>query len=196
MSILLGRETKVVIQGITSEFAGRQAAAMIRYGTRVVAGVTPGRGGQIVNGVPVFDTMAEAVLEHRADATAIFVGPSGIKDAVMEAVTSGVKLIFVTADNLPIKDVLILRGITRRHGVWMMGPNSMGLITPGQALIGAFEPAWVRPGRVGVMSRGGSFLLYTSRILTAKRCLAATRSNTCRRSKPTPIPMPLSCSPK
>ena len=166
MSILLNRSSRVIMQGITSEFARRQAAAMLRYGTQVVAGVTPGRGGDTVHGVPVFDTMAEAVQAQAADVAAIYVGPAGVKDAVREACDAGIKLIFVTADGLPALDVMALRAYTRRHKVWLLGPNSMGMITPGEAVMGAFAPEWVSPGRVGVISRGGSLLLHCGRLMT------------------------------
>ncbi len=166
MSILLTKQSRVIVQGITSEFAQSQTASMLRYGTRVVAGVTPGRGGSRVLDIPVFDTVGEALAEHPADVSVIYVGNSGIVDAVREATAGGVKLIFVTADGLPVQDVMAIRSITRRHGVWMLGPNSLGMITPGEALLGAYAPAWAQPGRIGVMSRGGTLLLNTSRILT------------------------------
>jgi succinyl-CoA synthetase alpha subunit len=167
MSILLKRETRVIVQGITSEYASRQTLGMLNYGTRVVAGVTPGRGGKVVHGVPVYDSVAEAVAEHPADATAIYVGMEKLRDALVEAVDGGFKLAFVTADGLPVRETLMLRALTREHGVWMVGPNSVGMISPGEAVLGSFSPEWAQPGRIGLFSRGGTLSLYTARVLSA-----------------------------
>lgn len=166
MSILLTRETRVIVQGITSDYARRQTRGMQSYGTRVVAGVTPGRGGQMVEGIPVYDTVADAVAHHPADASAIYVGMDKLLDALREAVAAGIKLLFVTADGLPVREALQARAITQRHGAWMIGPNSVGMITPGQAVLGSFSPEWTSPGRVGLFSRGGTLSLYTCHVMS------------------------------
>jgi len=165
MSILLHSQTRVLVQGITSPFAARQTAGMMRYGTRVVAGVTPGKGGTRTNDVPVFDTVAEATHAAPADASVIYVPADKLVDAVVEAVEGGIKLVFVTAEGLPVKDMMYLRALTRESGCWLIGPNSLGLISPGQALMGSFPPEWAVAGKVGVLSRGGTLLLHTSRQL-------------------------------
>lgn len=174
MSILLHRQTRVLVQGITSEFASRQVVAMRRYGTNVVAGVTPGKGGASIHGVPVYDSVEEAVREHAFDASVIYVPGDAVVDAVVEAVEGGVKLIFVTAEGLPIHDGAYLRAFAKSRDCWLIGPNSLGLISPGQALIGAFPPEWVMPGRVGMISRGGTLLLYTAQELNRSRIGVST----------------------
>lgn len=166
MSILLHADTRVIIQGITGEYAARQTQAMLRYGTRIVAGVTPGRGGSSVHGVPVYDTMAEALADHPAEASAIYAGTSAAPDAVREALAGNMRLIFVTGEGLPARDVMLLRALTRRQDAWMIGPNSLGLISPGRALLGAFAPEWALPGRLGILSRGGTLMLRCAGLLT------------------------------
>lgn len=167
MSILLHADSRVIIQGITSEYAARQTGAMLRYGTRVVAGVTPGRGGSEVHGVPVYDTMAEALAEHPADTSAVYAGTGQVVDAVREAIAGAMRLVFVTGEGLPVHDVMTLRALTRRAGTWLIGPNSLGLVSPGKALMGAFAPEWLRPGGLGLMSRGGTLSLRCTQQLHA-----------------------------
>jgi succinyl-CoA synthetase alpha subunit len=167
MSILLHRGTRIVVQGITSAFGSRQAMAMKRYGSNVVAGVTPGKGGSQVEGIPVHDTVAEAMRVQPIDAAAIYVPANKLRDAVIEAATAGIKLMFVTAEGLPVREMLYLRALTREHGAWLIGPNSLGIISPGQALMGAVPPEWVTPGHVGIVSRGGTLLLHTARQMCA-----------------------------
>lgn len=166
MSILLHQHSRVLVQGITSEFAARQTLGMIEYGTRVVAGVTPGKGGSAVHGVPVYDTIAEACAAHAADGpidvAAIYVSAARAPDAVIEAAECGIKTLFVTAEGLPLHGMLALRLATRERGAWLIGPNSLGLISPGQALMGSFPPEWSMPGPVGMVSRGGTLMLYTA----------------------------------
>lgn len=166
MSILLSSDTRIIMQGITSDFASRQARAMLKGGARIVAGVTPGRGVSAVHGIPVYDTMAEAVAAHPAHCSAIYVGTERLRDAVLEAVAAGIKLVFVTAEGLPLRDVMVLRALARKHGVWMIGPNSLGMISPGKSLLGAFPPEWALPGSVGLMSRGGTLILRCASLLT------------------------------
>jgi succinyl-CoA synthetase alpha subunit len=165
MSILINSQTRVLVQGITSSFAARQSAGMMKYGTRIVGGVTPGKGGSAVQDVPVYDTVAEATREAPADASVIYVPADKLVDAVVEAIDGGIKLVFVTAEGLPVKDMMYLRALTRESGCWLIGPNSLGVISPGQALMGSFPPEWAMAGKVGVLSRGGTLLLHTCRQL-------------------------------
>jgi len=167
MSILLDRETRVIVQGITATYGSNQTRGMLEYGTKVVAGVTPGRGGQRVHGVPVYDSVAEAMAEHPADASAIYVPLDGTRDAVREATASGIKLIFATADGLSVMESMIIRAVSRRAGAWLIGPNTIGMISPGKAVLGSFSPQWCLPGRVGIISRGGTVALRTAMVLTA-----------------------------
>lgn len=162
MSILLNAQTRVLVQGITSDYGSRQAAAMARHGTRIVAGVTPGRGDSVVSGIPVFDSIREAAQWTAIDATAIYVPADKVVDAVMEATEAGVKLMYVAAEGLPSADMMVLRAATRKAGAWLIGPNSLGMICPGKALMGAFPPEWALPGSVGMLSRGGTLLLHTA----------------------------------
>jgi succinyl-CoA synthetase alpha subunit len=165
MSILLHGNTRVLVQGITSSFAARQSAGMIQYGTKIVAGVTPGKGGASAHGVPVYDTVAEATRDVPADASVIYVPADSVVDAVIESVDAGIRFVFVTAEGLPQKDMMYLRALTRESGCWLIGPNSLGIISAGQALMGSFPPEWATPGKVGLLSRGGTLLLHTSRQL-------------------------------
>ena len=165
MSILLTSETRVLVQGITSDYGARQAAAMAKYGTRLVGGVTPGKGGSQAAGLPVFDTVREAVAATGANTSVIYVAAERVTDAVIEAVEAGIKLIYVAAEGMPSHDMMALRAICRQSGAWLVGPNSLGLISPGIGLMGAFPPEWALPGSVGMFSRGGTLLLHSARQL-------------------------------
>lgn len=166
MSILLDRRTRVVVLGITGRYAASQTNVMMQMGTNVVAGASTGRAGQTVHGVPVFDTLAEAVATHPADAVALHVGPQGMLEAVREAVDAGFRLIFVGTEGIPPHDVMQMRALARRADAWMVGPNSLGLITPGEAMLGAIPPEWCLPGRVGMMSRSGTLCLFVLSVVT------------------------------
>ena len=162
MAILLSKETTVLVQGITGREGSARAAFMKGYGTRVMAGVTPGRGGEEVSGIPVFNTVAEAVKEKGpVDASVTFVPGPGLKDAVMEAVDSGIKFIVSPVERVPLYDILEMVAYTRSKGVRLLGPGSIGIISPGIAAAGWLggTPEFARrvfvPGNVGVMSRSG-----------------------------------------
>ena len=154
MAILIDAATRVLVQGITGREGVARTRLMREYGTRVVAGVTPGRGGQSVDGVPVFDTVAEA---GAVDVSVIFVPAPQVKPAVLEAVAAGVKLIALIADRVPLFDVLEML----EAGANFIGPNTLGMISPGKALVGmiggsaATARDWFRPGSVGIASRSG-----------------------------------------
>jgi succinyl-CoA synthetase alpha subunit len=162
MAILLTKETTVLVQGITGREGSARAAFMKGYGTKVVAGVTPGRGGEEVSGIPVFNTVAEAIqAKGPIDASVTFVPGPGLKDAVMEAVDSGIKFIVSPVERVPLYDTLEMVAYAKRHGVRMLGPGSIGIISPGIAAAGWLggNPEFARkvfiPGPVGVMSRSG-----------------------------------------
>jgi succinyl-CoA synthetase alpha subunit len=156
MSILLDSKTRVVVQGITGRDGGFHAGQMIDYGTRVVAGVTPGKGGSTAHAVPVFDTMADAVEATGASATAIYVPPMGAADAVCEAVEAGIKLVVCITEGVPVQDMVRTLPLVREHGARLVGPNCPGLITPGAAKIGILPGNICKPGNVGVVSRSGT----------------------------------------
>ena len=156
MSILLDADTRIVVQGITGRDGGFHAAQMIDYGARVVAGVTPGKGGQKAQGVPVFDTMADAVAETGAHATAVYVPPLGAADAICEAVEAGIELVVCITEGVPVQDMVRTLPVVRERGARLVGPNCPGLITPGASKIGILPGNICKPGPVGVVSRSGT----------------------------------------
>lgn len=158
MAKLLTKETKVIVQGITGYQGLFHANKMRDYGTNVVGGVTPGKGGTDVDGFPVFDSVAEAVEQVGAEATVIFVPSRFIKSAVFEAIDAGLKLVVVITEGIPVQDTMafVKRSREQDHEVVLVGPNCPGLITPGEAKMGIVPGNIVTPGKVGVVSRSGT----------------------------------------
>lgn len=156
MAVLLTKKSRVVVQGITGHQGQFHTRAMLDFGTRVVAGVTPGKAGQKVEGVPVYDTVEEAVRRKKANASIIFVPAAYTKDSVIEAVEAGLKLIVVITERIPFHDSLEFQPYARTKGVTVIGPNCPGIITPGQAKMGIMPSAIFTPGEVGVISRSGT----------------------------------------
>jgi len=156
MSILVDSATRVAIQGITGHAGAFHNRLMLEYGTKVVAGVTPGKGGTTADGVPVFDTLAEAVARTGADASVIFVPAAIAADAIEEAAAEGVKLIVCITEGIPALDVARARAYVRQRGARLIGPNCPGLITPGECKLGIMPGPIHRPGGVGVISRSGT----------------------------------------
>lgn len=156
MSILLDQHTRVLVQGITGRDGSFHAKQMIDYGTRVVGGVTPGKGGQEIHGVPVFNSMDEAVQATEADATVIYVPAKFAPGAIMDAANAGIKLIVAITEGIPVLDMLEIYHEVRRRGITLIGPNCPGLISPGKAKIGIMPGSIHRPGRIGVISRSGT----------------------------------------
>jgi succinyl-CoA synthetase alpha subunit len=161
MSIWVGRETRLLVQGLTGREGTFHALACRDYGTQVVAGVTPGKGGTVHEGIPVFDTVADAVRETGADASMIFVPPPFAADAIVEAADAGVRLIACITEGIPINDMLrACAFLDRRNAageaVRLIGPNCPGIITPGECKIGIMPGRIHRPGSVGVISRSGT----------------------------------------
>ena len=168
MSILIGRETRLVVQGITGregEFHSRQ---MLDYGTRIVAGVTPGKGGlsALDNRVPVFDTVGEAVRQTGANASCIFVPAFGAPDAILEAVGAGIGTIFCITEGIPALDMLPVVEVVRAAGARLIGPNCPGATSPGQAKVGIIPGSIHREGRVGVVSRSGTLTYEAVQAMT------------------------------
>ena len=156
MSILVSKNTRLVIQGITGREGECHTRRMIEYGTNVVAGVTPGKGGGWVNGVPVFDTIKEAVAATEANTSIVFVPARFAPDAMYEATDGGISLIVCITEGIPILDMLKVRAYLAQKGVRMIGPNCPGVITPGECKVGIM-PAYIHtPGPVGVISRSGT----------------------------------------
>jgi succinyl-CoA synthetase alpha subunit len=162
MSILIDQNKKVIVQGITGREGMTRTRLMLDYGTRVLGGVTPGRGGQEVHGLPVFDTVQEAVENLGAiDVSVIFVPAPLVKDAALEAFDAGILLAVLVPDRVPIYDVLEVLYYAREKGATFVGPNTLGLLSPGKAVLGMMggraksAQAWFKPGNVGVTSRSG-----------------------------------------
>jgi len=156
MSILVNKGTRVICQGITGKAGRFHTQQCLAYGTQVVGGVTPGKGGTTVDGVPVFDTVEEAVCSTGADATMIFVPPPFAADAILEAVDAGIKLIVTITEGIPTLDMIRVMPVVRRAGARLIGPNCPGVITPGECKIGIMPGYIHRPGRIGVVSRSGT----------------------------------------
>jgi len=156
VSILLNRETKVLVQGITGRVGRAQTKWMLDYGTNVVAGVTPGKGGEEVEGVPVFDTVKEAVAQRGADAAVFFVPPPAVKESAIKTIDAGIGIIVVVTEHIPVHDVMEIREYADERGAWLIGPTSPGIITPGEAKMGILPGNMFTPGRIGVISRSGT----------------------------------------
>jgi succinyl-CoA synthetase alpha subunit len=156
MSILADKNTKVLVQGITGTQASFHVRRSIDYGTNVVAGVTPGKGGIIYLGVPVFDNVKEAVAATGADATVLFVPARSVKSAVRESVEAGLKLIVCISDSVPVKDMLEVKNILKGSDIKFVGPNTPGIITPDEARLGISPENIHNKGRIGVVSRSST----------------------------------------
>ena len=168
MSILVNAKTRVLVQGITGASGRFHVGQMIGYGTRVVGGVSPGRGGTPLLGVPVFDSVDEAVRETRADASVIFVPAAHAADAILEAAAAGVRLVVAITEGIPILDMVrVKRALAERRCVRLLGPNCPGVITPGECKIGIMPGQIHRPGRVGIVSRSGTLTYEAVKQLSA-----------------------------
>jgi len=156
MSIFVNQDSKVIFQGFTGQHATFHAEEAIKTGTNVVGGVTPGKGGTTHLGRPVFDTVAEAVEATGADVSAIFVPPAFAADAIMEAIDAGIKVAVVIADGIPVQDMVRVQRYRAGRDTLVIGPNTPGIITPGQCKVGIMPAHIYQPGRIGVVSRSGT----------------------------------------
>ncbi|MCX8196285.1 MAG: succinate--CoA ligase subunit alpha [Acidilobaceae archaeon] len=166
MAILVNRNTRVAVQGITGREGSFHAKLMLEYGTKVVAGVTPGKGGSEVHGVPVYDSMKEAVRERGANASIVFVPARFAADAIYEAVDSGIGLVVVITEGIPVHETMRVVNYARSKGVTIVGPNCPGVITPGEAKVGIMPGHVFSRGPVGVISRSGTLTYEVSYALT------------------------------
>jgi succinyl-CoA synthetase alpha subunit len=165
VSILVDEGTRLVVQGITGREGAFHATRNKAYGTKVVAGVTPGKGGQAVDGIPVFDTVADAVEETGANVAMVFVPPRFAADALFESIESGVDLIVCITEGIPAHDMLRVYTHLRRGPQALLGPNCPGVISPGRATVGIMPTQVFEPGRVGLVSRSGTLTYQISKEL-------------------------------
>ena len=156
MSILVNRETRVICQGFTGRQGSFHSEQAIAYGTRMVGGVTPGKGGQTHLGLPVFDTVHDAVAESGADASMIYVPAAFAADAILEAADAGIRVIACVTEGIPVLDMLRVKAALKDFDARLIGPNCPGLITPGECKIGIMPGSIHQPGRIGVVSRSGT----------------------------------------
>ncbi|MDR1800272.1 MAG: succinate--CoA ligase subunit alpha [Lachnospiraceae bacterium] len=166
MSILIDENTRLIVQGITGREGQFHTEQMLEYGTKVVAGVTPGKGGQEVLGVPVFNTVREAMEATDANTTIIFVPAKFLKDSIMEAVDAEVPLILTIAEHTPVHDMMLCRRLAHEKGLRLFGPNSFGIISPGKAKAGFMAHKIFSQGPVGFMSRSATNCYETVFMLT------------------------------
>lgn len=159
MSIFIEKDTRVIVQGITGKEGSFWTKHMMDLGTNVICGVTPGKEGQVIEGVPVYNSVRRALQHHEVDAAMLFVPPRFTKDAVFEALDAGIKKIVTIADGIPLHETVQIRNEALRQNAMIIGGNTSGIITPGVAMMGAF-PHWIErvynPGKIGVMTRSGS----------------------------------------
>lgn len=168
MSILVDEKTRVVVQGITGNEGLFHTRQMVEYETKVVAGVTPAKGGQKIDGIPVFNTVMEAVKKTGANASAIFVPPPFAADAIMEAADSGISIIVCLTEGIPTLDMVMVRNFLKERGSKLIGPNTPGIISPGKCKIGVMAGYIHKPGTVGIISRSGTLTYEVVDQLTKK----------------------------
>jgi succinyl-CoA synthetase alpha subunit len=166
VAIVVDTETRLVVQGLTGSEGRFHGLRNRAYGTNLVAGVTPGKGGQDVEGVPVLDTVADAVREHGANTSMVFVPAPFAADAVYEAVAAGIHTVICITEGVPAHEMLRIHGYLRAHGVTMIGPNCPGALSPGKANVGIIPAEIFRPGAIGLVSRSGTLTYQIGHELT------------------------------
>ena len=167
MSILFDKSSRVVVQGMTGSEGRYHTPRMIQSGTTIVAGMTPGKGGQTFEGLPVFDTVEEAKKQAGANVSCIFVPPPGAADAIMEAAAAGIELVVCITEGIPVNDMTRVAAFLKEHPTRLIGPNCPGLATPGAGKVGIMPYQIMREGRVGFVSRSGTLTYEVVALLTA-----------------------------
>jgi succinyl-CoA synthetase alpha subunit len=156
MSILVDENTNVLVQGITGKIGMTQTELMLQQGTKIVAGVTPGKAGQQVHDVPVYDSVEEVLSEHRVDASILFVPPRFTEDSCFEAIDAGIKVIVLITEHVPVHNTMRVRAYAKSNGVTVIGPTTPGIISPGKTKIGIMPMNMFCPGSIGLVSRSGT----------------------------------------
>ncbi|MBN1104190.1 MAG: succinate--CoA ligase subunit alpha [Deltaproteobacteria bacterium] len=169
MGILLDGNTRVIVQGITGKIGSVQTHWMLQYGTPVVGGITPGKGGTTVEGLPVFDSVEEAVRETGANASVFFVPAAFVLDAFYETVDAGVRFIVVVPEHVPVHDVIRMRTYALKKNVFCLGPTTPGILVPGKGKMGIMPASLFAPGRVGIISRSGTLSYEFAGILSERK---------------------------
>jgi succinyl-CoA synthetase alpha subunit len=166
MAILVDKSSRIIVQGITGGAGSFHTKRMLQYGTKIVAGTSPGKGGQRVENLPVYDTVKECVENHDAGASVIFLPAQFVMDAAIEAIHAGIKLVVVIPEHIPIHDMMVVRKEAQKYGARVLGGNTAGVISPGEANLGIMPDIAFSPGRVGTVSRSGSLTYYVADTLT------------------------------
>jgi succinyl-CoA synthetase alpha subunit len=168
MSILIDEKTRVVVQGITGRIGAIQTMHMLKAGTKITAGVTPGRGGSRVEVVPVYDSVEEAMAEQEINTSVLFVPAPVAEESCMEAVDAGVKLLILITEHIPTHDTMRIRAYARSHGARLIGPTTPGVVTPGKCKIGIMPTHLFSPGPVGIISRSGTMSYEMAGLLSTE----------------------------
>jgi succinyl-CoA synthetase alpha subunit len=166
MAILIGRKTTAIVQGITGGQGGFHTQLMLEYGTKIVAGTSPGKGGNEAHGLPVFDTVREAVDRFKVNASIIFVPAAFAKDAALEAIAANLNPIVIITEGIPVKDEIQIMEVARLKGTTIIGPNTPGIITPKECKLGIMPAHIFKPGKVGLVSRSGTLTYEIAASLT------------------------------
>lgn len=156
MSIYINESTRVLVQGISGKQGAFHTKQMLDYGTKIIAGVSPGKGGTMVEGVPVFDTVAAAVKEEEIDASILFIPAPSAKDAAMEAIDAGVKLLVCITEHIPLHDAMYMMAFAKSRGATVIGPNTFGVVSSGKSKMGIMPNQFFIPGDIGVVARSGT----------------------------------------
>lgn len=169
MGVIVNKDTKAIVQGITGTQGSFHTRLMLEYGTQIVAGVTPGKCGTKVHGVPVYDTVEEAIKNHAANASIIFVPAPFAADAALEALENGIKTVVIITEHIPVKDSINVMAYANQLGSTVIGPNTPGIITPGECKLGIMPAHIFKPGNVGMVSRSGTLTYEIAAGLTKRR---------------------------
>ena len=169
MGIIVDKNTKAIVQGITGTQGSFHTKLMLEYGTQIVAGVTPGKGGTKVHNVPVYDTVEEALQKHEANASIIFVPAPFAADAALEAIENGIKTVVIITEHIPVKDAINVMAYAKQENATIIGPNTPGIITPGECKLGIMPAHIFKPGSIGMISRSGTLTYEIAAGLTKRQ---------------------------